>query len=99
MPTITTFYGKSVGYMFIYSSGSSRTPLDGKRLKMYIMSMREVVVAYERFLFPEKQQKKPSCRCVLYGNGERFVWKRKPFRKEMHFLRNSISSVICHICT
>ena len=33
-----------------------------------------------------------GCRCVLYGNGERFVWKRKPFRKEMHFLRNSISS-------
>jgi hypothetical protein len=25
-----------------------RTPLDGKRLKMYIMSMREVVEAYHR---------------------------------------------------
>lgn len=28
-----------------------RTPLDGKRLKMYIMSMREVVEAYKRLLF------------------------------------------------
>ena len=29
----------------------SRTPLSGKRLKMYIMSMREVVEAYKRLLF------------------------------------------------
>ena len=35
-----------------------RTPLDGKRLKMYIMSMQEVVEAYKRLLFAE--------------NGERF---------------------------
>jgi hypothetical protein len=28
-----------------------RIPLDGKRLKMYIMSMREVVVAYKKLLF------------------------------------------------
>ena len=27
-----------------------RTPLDGKRLKMYIMSMREVVEAYKKLL-------------------------------------------------
>lgn len=28
-----------------------RTPLNGKRLKMYIMSMREVVEAYKKLLF------------------------------------------------
>ena len=31
--------------------GGRRTPLDGKRLKIYIMSMREVVEAYKRLLF------------------------------------------------
>jgi len=36
----------------------SRTPLNGKRLKMYIMSMREVVEAYKRHLFTANTQKR-----------------------------------------
>ena len=35
----------------------SRTPLNGWRLKMYIISMREVVEAYKRLLFAENPQK------------------------------------------
>ena len=35
-----------------------RTPLDGRRLKMYIMSMREVVEAYKKYLLFANNRKK-----------------------------------------
>ena len=41
-----------------------RTPLDGKRLKMYIMSMREVVEAYHR-IRAEKKRKSAKTRTKI----------------------------------
>ena len=63
----------------------SRTPLDGKRLKMYIMSMREVVDFYKQHKGGKtkcrRERMKPDSRESLMYKGIERVWESERVRQ------------------